>query len=308
MKLPPQFIGKFSFEKAKEFWYALVCHILAGIANEMFGNVSAIRSTAIVLFLCGTFFLGKFLYNRNIPKWAWISVIIIYVACCTTAMAEYGYLPIFQLQGQLHGAELKSDGLETIVFLMEDRNKPFVKKHAVIDKDGLFHFSGLKKMRYMLDVYRHKGNSVEFQEFIIDLSDESIRNRVRSFNDTFSPETFKVKAYSICYFDSGISQLDSKAAQVIEKMVAKCPAGPYRILIEGNADETGGSERNFALSRDRANSAYQALDSEGASEKKAIVGFFGSEKPVALGGGSEALGKNRRVEIFFLMREDEPAK
>jgi hypothetical protein len=212
---PPQLSGKFSFDKTKEFWYSFLCHVLATVASEAFGNISIIRGLAWILFFTGTFFLGKFLYHYQIPKWAWICVILLYTLGSTTALAEFGYLPVFQLQGRLHGAELGPEGLETIVLLVEDSQKPLAKQYASIDKDGRFHFSGLKRGRYELEVYRHKGNLVELEEFIVDLSDESVWDRAVSFNGNFSPETFTVKAKRNCYFDSGISKLDSDATDTI---------------------------------------------------------------------------------------------
>ena len=69
------------------------------------------------------------------------------------------------------------------------------------------------------------------------------------------------------------------------------------ILLFGFADNTGTSQTNDALSKDRANAVAQQFGERGGNAA-AVVGL-GSQLPVASNETAESREKNRRVEIWL---------
>ena len=67
------------------------------------------------------------------------------------------------------------------------------------------------------------------------------------------------------------------------------------IVIEGNCDERGTTEYNFALGERRANAARRYLIANGVEASRIRTISYGKEKPVATGSNEEAWAKNRNA-------------
>lgn len=72
-----------------------------------------------------------------------------------------------------------------------------------------------------------------------------------------------------------------------------------KIVVQGNADERGGSEYNLALGQKRAEAVRKSLASLGVSEAQVEAVSFGKEKPKALGSNEAAWAENRRSDIAY---------
>jgi peptidoglycan-associated lipoprotein len=68
-----------------------------------------------------------------------------------------------------------------------------------------------------------------------------------------------------------------------------------RVRIEGNCDELGTREYNFALGARRANSVKDYLTQRGVSAARIDTVSYGKEHPVDLGNGDEARAHNRNA-------------
>jgi peptidoglycan-associated lipoprotein len=66
-----------------------------------------------------------------------------------------------------------------------------------------------------------------------------------------------------------------------------------KIRIEGNADERGTREYNFALGARRANSVRDYLVSKGVAGGRIDTVSFGKERPISDGSNEEAWAQNR---------------
>jgi len=73
-----------------------------------------------------------------------------------------------------------------------------------------------------------------------------------------------------------------------------------RVELQGNADERGSAEYNFALGERRARSVKQYLVQMGIDSGRMETVSFGEENPAVQGSGEEAWAKNRRVEFAVL--------
>ncbi len=72
-----------------------------------------------------------------------------------------------------------------------------------------------------------------------------------------------------------------------------------KVVIQGNADERGGSEYNLALGQKRADAVRRALAQRGVTESQMEAVSYGKEKPKAQGSNEEAWKENRRADIIY---------
>ena len=71
------------------------------------------------------------------------------------------------------------------------------------------------------------------------------------------------------------------------------------IRIEGNADERGTREYNFALGARRANTVREYLISRGISASRIETISYGKERPVDPGTGEAAWAHNRNAHTVL---------
>ncbi len=73
----------------------------------------------------------------------------------------------------------------------------------------------------------------------------------------------------------------------------------YKIIIQGNTDDRGGSEYNLALGQKRAEAVRKAMTALGVPEGQMEAVSLGKEKPKALGSDEAAWAENRRADIVY---------
>jgi peptidoglycan-associated lipoprotein len=74
----------------------------------------------------------------------------------------------------------------------------------------------------------------------------------------------------------------------------------YMIKLEGNCDEWGSDEYNFALGLRRANATKSALLNEGVEEKRITMVSYGESNPICSDKTKNCWAKNRRVDFKLL--------
>jgi len=82
--------------------------------------------------------------------------------------------------------------------------------------------------------------------------------------------------------------------------VAKGTASSYTIKLEGNCDEWGSDEYNFALGLKRASSVKKALISEGVREDRITMVSYGESNPMCTDKTQVCWSENRRVDFKLL--------
>ncbi len=98
------------------------------------------------------------------------------------------------------------------------------------------------------------------------------------------------------YFDFDSFTLRDDARGVLDAQAAWLNRYPaVRVRIEGNCDELGTREYNFALGARRANSVRDYLVSHGLSAARIDTVSYGKEHPIDLSGGEAAQAKNRNA-------------
>jgi peptidoglycan-associated lipoprotein len=85
-------------------------------------------------------------------------------------------------------------------------------------------------------------------------------------------------------------------ARLLNAMKAK----DFSIKVEGNCDEWGTDEYNYALGLKRAKSVKESLISFGVDSKRIMIVSFGESNPVCTEKNKSCWDKNRRAEFKIL--------
>jgi peptidoglycan-associated lipoprotein len=102
------------------------------------------------------------------------------------------------------------------------------------------------------------------------------------------------------YFDYDSYVISDNAKPVVQAHAKYLDANKARkIVIQGNADERGGSEYNLALGQKRAEAVRKSLELLGVQDSKMEAVSFGKEKPKASGHDEAAWTENRRADIVY---------
>lgn len=105
------------------------------------------------------------------------------------------------------------------------------------------------------------------------------------------------------YFDFDKYDIRDDMQAIIEINAAlfkEADASGLSIKIEGNCDEWGTDEYNYALGLKRAKSVKDALVAEGVSSESVMIVSFGESNPVCNESTKECWAKNRRAEFKLL--------
>jgi len=107
---------------------------------------------------------------------------------------------------------------------------------------------------------------------------------------------------SSIYFDFDKFAIRSNMQTTLSKdaSVAKNEAKSYSVKLEGNCDEWGSDEYNFALGLKRAQSVKKAMIAEGISSSSITMVSYGESNPVCHDKTKECWSKNRRVDLKLL--------
>ncbi len=134
------------------------------------------------------------------------------------------------------------------------------------------------------DIY---GNSKGGWNQDVNISDLEATGLTKEFNKETTP---------VVYFRLNSSDLCPKAKEQLKAQAEWLRNHPRAlIVIEGNCDERGTTEYNFALGERRANAARRYLMQNGVSADRIRTISYGKEKPVATGSNEEAWAKNRNA-------------
>ncbi|CBG39703.1 OmpA family protein [Helicobacter mustelae] len=103
------------------------------------------------------------------------------------------------------------------------------------------------------------------------------------------------------YFAYDQYNIPPSMSDVIDSSVEKINENPdMNVVVEGNTDEFGSDEYNFALSNKRAMAVQSALITRGISKNKISILSLGKTKPVCTEKREECYQKNRRGDIRLI--------
>lgn len=115
-----------------------------------------------------------------------------------------------------------------------------------------------------------------------------------------SVQDFIIHAGDLVYFDFDKYQVRDDARAVLDAQAAWLQRYPaVHVRIEGNCDERGTREYNFALGARRASAVRDYLAGKGISTSRMETISYGKEKPIDPGTGEEAWAKNRNAHTVI---------
>ncbi len=102
------------------------------------------------------------------------------------------------------------------------------------------------------------------------------------------------------YFDLDKYDVKDEYRDLVAAHAKYLVANPgFKVLIQGNTDERGGSEYNLALGQKRAEAVRKALALSGTPDAQMEAVSYGKEKPKASGSNEAAWAENRRADIVY---------
>ena len=102
------------------------------------------------------------------------------------------------------------------------------------------------------------------------------------------------------YFDFGDYGISSGMENSIARNVSVGSKSASKIKIEGNCDEFGTDEYNYALGLKRAKAVKDAMTARGVSSSKVVIVSYGESNPVCSSPTDSCYGKNRRVDLRLI--------
>ena len=115
----------------------------------------------------------------------------------------------------------------------------------------------------------------------------TLNNRYNSSSDGFNSLYFGFGAYGI---SDNMQQVLIHDVQVAKNTTRK-------IKIEGNCDEFGTDEYNYALGLKRAKAVKDSMVTQGVNPSRMIIVSYGESNPVCSDMSDECYQRNRRVDL-----------
>ena len=117
-------------------------------------------------------------------------------------------------------------------------------------------------------------------------------------NLSWKPQTNN-KIVKIYNFNSNDYTLSDRDINDIKSQVDMIQNKNYKVIVTGYADERGSREYNVSLGWKRAKAVAAYFGQFGINEQQIVIRSYGKEMPLTLGKKSNAVAKNRRVEISY---------
>ncbi len=121
----------------------------------------------------------------------------------------------------------------------------------------------------------------------------SVDERISAIEKDIDPIYFATDSYRIS--EAELHKVD-KDAQIFNSELAR----DLSIKVQGNCDEWGTDEYNYALGLKRAKSAKDALSIDGVDEGRMSLVSYGESKPVCFEHNEACWQQNRRVDFELL--------
>ncbi|MDR1554985.1 MAG: OmpA family protein [Campylobacteraceae bacterium] len=102
------------------------------------------------------------------------------------------------------------------------------------------------------------------------------------------------------YFDFDQFEVNPNSQSAIEdnaKLFNLAEAASLSIKVEGNCDEWGTDEYNYALGLKRAKAVKDALVAQGVNENRIIIVSYGESNPACTESAKTCWSKNRRADF-----------
>ena len=150
-------------------------------------------------------------------------------------------------------------------------------------------------MNNVSDATQIAGETVSINENAYNDDAYTMANAAKNANNgTFNSSSDGLQSIYFAFGDYGIS---SDMESNIRKNVQRANQSNAKIKIEGNCDEFGTDEYNYALGLKRAKAVKDALVVQGVDASKMVMISFGESNPVCSNPTDSCYAQNRRVDL-----------
>jgi len=181
-----------------------------------------------------------------------------------------------------------------------------MKKTLLIGGVALaFFFAGCSKQPNLENANNQAAQTQQTTAESVDTQNANVQTQnLQGMNVTVTDnQQFAKKLASIVvYFDFDKYNIRKDQWPKVEELAKLIKSNPsnYTVRIEGNCDEWGTEEYNYALGLKRANSVRNALIKLGVDPKKLTVISYGELNPVCTAHAKWCWQKNRRDNFTYL--------
>jgi peptidoglycan-associated lipoprotein len=116
-------------------------------------------------------------------------------------------------------------------------------------------------------------------------------------NSLNNPYNSSSDGFKSLYFDFGSYSITSNMQTVLNHDIQRAKQTSGKIKIEGNCDEFGTDEYNYALGLKRAKALKDAMVSQGVNPSRIVIFSYGESNPVCNNMSDECYQRNRRVDL-----------
>jgi peptidoglycan-associated lipoprotein len=135
----------------------------------------------------------------------------------------------------------------------------------------------------------------------VTIDEENINQQGDGFNTPNSQYNSSSDGFHSLYFGFDNYTISSDMQQVLTYNTQRAKQMNGKLKIEGNCDEFGTDEYNYALGLKRAKAVKDAMVSEGINPSRIVIFSYGESNPVCNSMSDECYRRNRRVD-FKLVR------
>jgi len=130
---------------------------------------------------------------------------------------------------------------------------------------------------------------------IIDNTRNTTVSNVNGENVTLKSIHFPVDVYSLSEDDLLVTTENANKIKIISSK-----GDTFKIKLEGDCDESGSDEYNYALGLKRAISVKNDLINRGINADRIVTFSYGESNPICKEHTAECFSKNRRTDYFLL--------
>ncbi len=146
-----------------------------------------------------------------------------------------------------------------------------------------------------------EATEVATEEVSSEMQEVGSENTASQTNEEQSLMDIQAKFQTIYFdFDKYNIRPDQQEKIPVDAKVAMEMPGDMKLRLEGNCDEWGSDEYNFALGLKRAKTVKDALIAEGVVGERITMVSYGESNPVCKEHTKECWAKNRRVDFTIL--------
>ncbi len=138
----------------------------------------------------------------------------------------------------------------------------------------------------------------------VEIADNTVtidENQYGNENGTSGKYNSSRDGFQSVYFEFGDYSLSSDAENSIDTNVNVANnTSSSKIKIEGNCDEFGTDEYNYALGLKRAKAVKDGLTAQGVNAGKVVIVSLGESSPLCSNPTDDCYAKNRRVDLHLV--------